>query len=33
MESEHRPIELLENGLPLFEGDRSFMVTYGAIVG
>ena len=26
-------IELLENGLPLFEGDRSFMVTYGAIVG
>ena len=26
-------IELLENGLPLFEGERSFMVTYGAIVG
>mgnify|MGYP001451421475 CR=1 FL=1 len=26
-------IELLENGLPIFEGDRSFMVTYGAIVG
>jgi hypothetical protein len=26
-------IELLENGLPIFEGDRSFMVTYGSIVG
>jgi len=26
-------IELLESGLPLFEGDRSFMVTYGSIVG
>lgn len=26
-------IELLENGLPLFEGDRSYMVTYGSIVG
>lgn len=26
-------IELLENGLPLFEGERSFMVTYGTIVG
>lgn len=28
-----KAVELLENGLPLFEGDRSFMVTYGAIVG
>lgn len=26
-------IELLESGLPIFEGDRSFMVTYGSIVG
>lgn len=26
-------IELLESGLPLFEGDRSYMVTYGSIVG
>ncbi len=26
-------IELLESGLPLFEGDRSFMVTYGSIIG
>ena len=28
-----KAVELLENGLPLYEGDRSFMVTYGAIVG
>ena len=28
-----KAIELLESGLPLFEGDRSFMVTYGSIVG
>lgn len=28
-----RAIELLEAGLPIFEGDRSFMVTYGQIVG
>lgn len=26
-------IELLESGLPLFEGERSFMVTYGSIIG
>ena len=26
-------IELLESGLPIFEGDRSFMVTYSAIIG
>ena len=26
-------IELLESGLPIFEGDRSFTVTYGSIVG
>ena len=26
-------IELLESGLPLYEGDRSFMVTYGSIIG
>jgi tetratricopeptide (TPR) repeat protein len=26
-------IELLESGLPIFEGDRSFMVTYGSIIG
>jgi len=28
-----RAVELLESGLPIFEGDRSFMVTYGQIVG
>ena len=28
-----RAIELLEAGLPIFEGDRGYMVTYGQIVG
>lgn len=28
-----KAVELLEAGLPIFEGDRSFMVTYGQIVG
>ena len=28
-----RAVELMESGLPIFEGDRNFMVTYGQIVG
>lgn len=28
-----RAVELLESGLPLYEGDRGYMVTYGQIVG
>lgn len=28
-----RAVELMESGLPIFEGDRNYMVTYGQIVG